>query len=314
MSNNNRLTVDAFGATFQNPIILAAGTAAFGREVSGVIRLDNLGGFVTKAVSVEPRVGNSAPRLSEFPGGMINAVGLANPGLDAVIADELPWIANNITRAKAFVNVVGYCVEDFTTIVSRIDNCQSSASISGFELNVSCPNVKAGGLEFGADPVALANLVKAVREVTRKPLLVKLSPTLIATIGDTGKLAVDSGADGISVINTMPGLLIDTDQRIPRIGFGSGGMSGKGLLPVGVLATWRVSRAVQVPVLGLGGVESADEALQYIMAGASLVGIGTAAMRNPRVPEKVVEELSRWMSKHSINSLSSIVGSLEWPS
>lgn len=308
------LATNVAGIQFQNPIILAAGTAAFGREISGVVDIEALGGLVTKAVSTDVRHGNRSPRLAEYRGGMINAVGLANPGLKGVIEGELPWLAANLKKARALLNVVGNSIEDFVEIVTSIDKCVSASGVAGYELNVSCPNVKAGGLEFGADPAALEQLVSRVRAATLKPLFVKLSPTLIAQIGETAKVAEGAGADAISVINTMPGLLVDVDSRKPRIGFGSGGVSGKGLLPVGILATWRVSRAVKIPVLGLGGVETAEDALQYLMAGASLVGVGTAAMRDPRAPGRIVSDLHHWLERKSVKSISDIVGSLEWPS
>ena len=304
-----RLAVDAAGLRFQNPVVLASGTAAFGREIAGVIAIDELGGISTKAVSRLPRGGAPAPRVSEFPGGMINAVGLANPGLDEVRRTELPWLAANVRRARVLVNVVGDVVEDYATVVAGLDD---AASVDAFELNVSCPNVKAGGLEFGADPCSLADVVRGARAATRRPLFVKLSPTL-QDIGRSAAVAVDSGADAITVINTIPGLVVDVERRRPALGFGTGGVSGPGLLPVGVLATWRVSRAVSVPIVGLGGIASAHDALQYLMAGATLVGVGTAALRNPRAPERIARGLDSWCQREGVHSISEIVGSIQWP-
>ncbi|HWL41269.1 MAG TPA: dihydroorotate dehydrogenase catalytic subunit, partial [Gemmatimonadaceae bacterium] len=221
------LAVSAAGVDFQNPLLLAAGTAAYGRELAGVLDLESLGGLVTKAVSVERRDGASSPRVAEFEGGMINAVGLANPGMDEVLAEHLPWLEKNVRRAKVLVNVVGGSIPDFATVISRLDR---SPAVSGYELNVSCPNVKAGGTEFGADPATLAEVVRTSRAATRKALFVKLSPTL-ADIARAAQTAADAGADGISVVNTMPGLVIDVERRQPVLGFGSGGVSGAGLLP-----------------------------------------------------------------------------------
>ena len=184
-------------------------------------------------------------------------------------------------------------------------------AIDAFELNVSCPNVKAGGLEFGADSTALERLIRLTRAETNRPLFVKLSPTL-PDIGRVAKHAVDAGADGLTLVNTLPGLAIDVERRRPLLGFGSGGVSGPGLLPVGVLATWRVSRAVDAPLIGVGGVTSATDALQYMIAGASLVGIGTAAMRDPRAPARIVRELDAWCARHGVRSLGDVVGTLEW--
>lgn len=305
---SGRLEIDVAGLRFQNPVLLAAGTAAYGRELTDVIELESLGGLVTKAVSPRPRDGAPAPRVAEFSGGMINAVGLANPGMHEVRERELPWLASHLDRARVVVNVVGDASEDFATVVSYLD---SAEGLDAFELNVSCPNVKAGGLEFGADPRTLRDVVSRAREATRRPLFVKLSPAL-ADIAGAAKTAVDAGADGITVINTIPGLLIDLETRRPALGFGTGGVSGASILPVGVLATARVARAVQVPVIGVGGIATADEALQYLVAGASLVALGTAAMRDPRVAEDVVHGMEAWCARHRVAAVRELIGTLEW--
>lgn len=304
------LSVVACGLQFQNPVMLAAGTAAYGRELNDVVQLEALGGLITKAVSLEPRHGNPAPRVADFEGGMINAIGLANPGVDEVRAHDLPWLAQSVQRARVLVNVVGRAVEEFGEVVARLDD---AAGFQGYELNVSCPNTRAGGLEFGADPVALKDVVSRARAATRKPLFVKLSPTL-PDIAAIAACAVDAGADGITVINTLPGLVIDVAARRPALGFGSGGVSGPGLRPVGVLATWKVRRAVKVPIIGVGGVSTAEDALQYLVAGATLVAVGTAALANPRVPERIVRDLTRWCRTNQVPRIADIIGSLEWPS
>lgn len=304
----DRLAVEVAGLNFRNPVVLAAGTAAYGRELAGLLRLDALGGIVTKAVSREPRSGAPAPRVADFGDGMINAVGLANPGVEEVAATELPWLARRAPGLRVIVNVVGNVAQDFAAVVKRLDGV---AGADAFELNVSCPNVKAGGLEFGASEQSLREVVAGARMSTRRPLFVKLSPTL-ADIGRAAAVAVEAGADAITVVNTCPGLVIDTAARRPALGFGSGGVSGAGLRPVGVLATWRVSRAVRVPILGVGGIETADHALQYILAGASLIAIGTAALRDPRAPERVVRDLQRWCEREGVASVAELTGSLAW--
>ncbi len=304
------LAVAFAGVDFQNPIVLASGTAAYGRELHDIVDLERLGGLVTKAVSLAPRPGAKAPRVAEFPGGMINAIGLANPGVDVVRDTELPWLASHLRRARVLVNVVGNAFDDFAAVIERLDD---SAGVAGYELNVSCPNVKAGGLEFGADRAVLGALIARARSATRKPIVIKLSPTL-ADLAGTAQVAADSGADALTLTNTLPGLVIDVASRRPRIGFGSGGVSGPPLLPIGVLATWRVSRVVSLPIIGLGGVSRAEHALQYIMAGATLVGVGTAGMVDPRAPERIVDELERWCSHHGVASIASLRGALEWPS
>jgi dihydroorotate dehydrogenase (NAD+) catalytic subunit len=307
------LAVQAAGLAFQNPIVLAAGTAAYGEELAGVIDLGSLGGLVTKAVSPEPRAGAPAPRVAEFGGGMINAVGLANPGVAAVRAEHLPWLARALPSVRKMANIVGFSVGEFAAVIEQLElslAAESRGALDGFELNVSCPNVKAGGMEFGSDPAALAQVVRLARAATGRPLFVKLSPAL-PDIARSAQIAVDAGADGLTLVNTIPGLVIDVEHRRPALGFGTGGVSGTALLPVGVLATWKVHRAVRVPLLGIGGVATAEDALQYLMAGASLVGIGTAMLRDPRTPERIVRGLATWCDRHGVGRIEEIVGSLE---
>ena len=309
------LAVEVVGLEFQNPIVLAAGTAGYGRELDDVVDLRALGGIVTKAVSPQPRAGAAAPRVAEFDGGMINAVGLANPGVHAVCRDHLPWLGESLPHTRKLANIVGFDIGEFAAVIAELESAIGSGpatALDGYELNVSCPNVKAGGLEFGADPAALADVVRRARATTRRPLFVKLSPTL-PDIARTARIAVDAGADGITLVNTMPGLVIDIARRRPALGFGSGGMSGTALRPVGVLATWRVRQAVSVPILGIGGVATAEDALQYLIAGASLVGMGTAVLRDPRAPGRVVLGLARWCREHGVAHLSDVIGSLEYP-
>jgi len=302
------LAVDVAGIRFQNPVMLASGTAAYGREIADVIDLEALGGIFTKAVSVLPRNGAPPLRVVDTPGGMLNAIGLANPGVADVVAHDLPWLAANIARARVIVNVVGDTVEDYASVVAQIGD---APGVDGFELNVSCPNTKAGGLEFGADPRALAEVVRGAREATQRPIFVKLSPSL-ADIAGAAKVAVDAGADAISVVNTMPGLVIDVEHRRPALGFGTGGLSGAALLPIGVRATWMVRRAVSVPIVGLGGISRGTDAVQYLLAGASLVAMGTAALRDPRAPERVVRELDAWCRAHDVRAVRDLTGALEW--
>jgi dihydroorotate dehydrogenase (NAD+) catalytic subunit len=241
---------------------------------------------------------------------MINAVGLANPGVDEVRDEHLPWLAQNLRRARVLVNIVGSRTEEFATVVSLLDD---SSAVSGYELNVSCPNVRAGGMEFGADPASLTDVVTRARAATKRPIFVKLSPTL-QDIGKSAQTAADAGADGITVVNTLPGLVIDVEARKPALGFGTGGVSGPGLLPVGVLATYKVAKAVRLPVIGVGGISRATDIVQYVMAGASLVAVGTAAMQQPKLPEKLVDDLDKWCRGHDVTALADLRGSLTWES
>ena len=284
------LSRTVFSRTFQNPIILAAGTAGFGRELDGVMDLDRLGGLVTKAVSLAPRPGNPAPRVAEFRGGMLNSVGLANPGLQRVRDELLPWLARRGARAQVLVNVVGFTVAEYAEVVGGLDDVPG---IAGFELNLSCPNTSAGGIEFGADPECVRRIVAGCRLRTRLPLSAKLSPVL-PDIPGMALVARDAGADAVSVVNTLPGLLFAESGQAHRLGNGNGGVSGPALLPVGVLATARVvERTGGMPVIGVGGVRSAEDVRQYLRVGASLVGIGTAALADPRLPERIIRDLER---------------------
>jgi len=287
------MTVAVFGTTFQNPILLAAGTAGFGRELAGTVDLDALGGIVTKSVSPEPRVGNPPPRVAEFPGGMLNSVGLANPGMDAVERDELSWLGAHLGRARVIVSVVGDTVDDYVQVVARMTE---QPVVTALELNLSCPNTERGGEPFGANDAVLADLVGRCRTATTRPVIAKLAPTL-SDVARTATVAKDAGADGLAVVNTMPGMLFRDDDGAtphhPRLGAGHGGVSGPPLLPVGVLATRRVVEATGLPVIGLGGVRTVADVRAYLAAGAALVAVGTAAMADPHLPARLARELAR---------------------
>jgi len=275
--------INALGVTFQNPVLLAAGTAGFGHEVRRVIDLEALGGLITKAVTPEARRGHPPPRVAEFPGGMLNAVGLANPGLEAVARHDLPEIAARLRRARIIVNVAGAVMDDYVAVIARLSG---DVAITAFEINASCPNTHAGGLEFGADPRTLGELVRRCRVATARPLVVKLSPVL-PDIAAMAQVAAAEGADAVSVVNTIPGTLAH------RLGNGFGGVSGPSLLPIGVLATRRIGVRVALPVIGVGGIRTSADAREYLAAGAVLVAIGTAALADPRVPERIARELTR---------------------
>ncbi len=283
------LTRELFGRRFQNPILLAAGTAGFGLELDNVLDLDSLGGLVTKAVSRQPRSGNAAPRVGEFPGGMINSVGLANPGVDRVRNEFLPWLTSRLKRAQVLVNVVGFTAEEYGEVVDQLDG---SPGIAAFELNLSCPNTHAGGIEFGADRTSVQRIISQCRARTRLPLVAKLSPVLPDIVG-MALAARDAGADAITAVNTMPGLLY-SDAGATRLGNGNGGVSGPALLPVGILAVSRIAERIgSTPIIGVGGVRSAADVRQYLRAGASLVAIGTGALADPRLPERIVREIGQ---------------------
>ena len=296
------------GANFQSPVLLASGTCGYGAEYADLIPLEEIGGLVTKAVSLEPRPGNPPHRVAETPGGMINAIGLQNVGLDRFRSEKLPWLRENLRAARVLINVVGHSAEDYGAVVSGLD---SDEGFLGYEINVSCPNVKDGTL-FGTDQRALAALVTRLRCLTERPLVVKLTPN-VPDIGVYARTCEESGADGLSAINTFPGMLIDVERRRPVIGNVSGGVSGPAILPMGVYLTWRAASAVSIPVIGVGGIRSGEDALQYILAGASLVQVGTALFVDPSAPVQVQAGIASYLERHGIDRLTDIVGALTIP-
>jgi len=300
-----RLTTELFGVTFQNPVLLAAGTCGFGMELSDVLDVDALGGFVTKSVTLEPRKGNAAPRVTEFGGGMLNSVGLANPGLDAVRRDKLPWIRQNVTRAQVFVSVAGHRIEEFLRLVEGLDG---EEGFLGFEINLSCPNdERRDGPPFALDPHAVTSILTGCRSRTSRPLLAKLAPN-DPEVGRTSRLAVEAGADGLTLVNTLPGFLLDGETGRAKLGAGRGGMSGPALLPSGLLAIQRARAATDVPLVGLGGVTRPGDALAYARLGASLIGVGTATFADPRAGLRIARGIERFGRRHGVASWDELVG------
>jgi dihydroorotate dehydrogenase (NAD+) catalytic subunit len=298
------LAQELFGRTFQNPLLLAAGTCGYGRELDGLLDIDGLGGLVTKTVTPEPRAGNAAPRVTEHGPVMLNSIGLANVGLERFRAEKLPWLRQRLARAQVLVNVAGRTVEDYVDVVRGLDG---EAGFLGYELNVSCPNVKEGGAEFSAREDLLAAVVRAARAATERPLVVKLSPN-VPDIGAMAAAAVAAGADALTLINTFPGLIFDLETRRPALGAGSGGVSGPGILPMGVHAVWSARRRVAVPIIGAGGVRSGEDALQYLLAGASLVQVGTASFADPRAAARVLNQLEGYGRRCGVRTVAELVG------
>jgi dihydroorotate dehydrogenase (NAD+) catalytic subunit len=295
-----------FDTVFQNPVMLASGTCGYGEEFDRVLDLDRLGGLVIKSVTVEPRAGNAAPRVAEFHAGMLNSIGLANVGMDEVRRTRLPWLAARLRKARVWVNVAGMTVEEYGTIVSALDDC---AGFLGYELNVSCPNVKEGGALFATRADLLGPAVAAARRATRRPLIVKLAPN-VPDVGQMAAVAVAEGADGLSLINTLPGLLFDVKTRRPVLGGGAGGISGPAILPAGVHAVRQARKSVglTVPIIGVGGIRSGEDALQYVLAGASLVQVGTASFADPRAALRVLSDLESALREQGVVELRELVG------
>lgn len=305
-----RLSTRLFGATFQNPVLLAAGTCGFGLELDDVLDVDALGGFVTKSVTLEPRNGNSAPRVTEFGGGMLNSIGLANPGLEGVRRDKLPWIRRNIGHAQVLVSVAGHRVDEYFRIVEGLDG---EDGFLGFELNLSCPNdARRAGPPFALDPDAVAEIVSGCRSRTERPLLAKLAPN-DPELGTTVRRAAEAGADGLTLVNTLPGLLIEAVGGGVKIGAGQGGVSGPALLPAGLLAVRTARAATDLPLVGVGGVSRADDAVAYARVGASLVEIGTASFADPRASLRIVAGLARWGRRHGVDAWDDLIGTHPHP-
>jgi dihydroorotate dehydrogenase (NAD+) catalytic subunit len=299
-----KLEQTLFGVPFKNPVLLASGTCGYGEEMQGFFDINELGGLVIKAVTVEARTGNPAPRVVEFEAGMINSVGLANAGVAELKRTKLPWLQQHAQHTNVLINVAGKTEAEFGEIIAALDQ---ETGFFGYELNVSCPNVKEGGTFFSSRSDLLAGAVHSARAATRKPLLVKLAPN-VPDIGALAEVAVAEGADGLTLINTFPGLLFDVATRRARLGAGTGGVSGPGILPIGVHAVFQARRRVRVPIIGVGGIRSADDALQYFLAGASLIQVGTASFADPRAAHRVLSELKVAGSALGLTHISDLIG------
>ena len=297
------LNVNLCGTQLDNPVIPASGTFGFGYEFAELYDINILGTFSFKGTTREARFGNPTPRIAECPAGLINAVGLQNPGVDAVIQNELPKLSQ-VFHKPVMANVSGFSVADYAYTCEKLD---AQDQVGWLEVNVSCPNVHGGGMSFGTDPKAAAEVTKAVKAVTAKPVIVKLSPN-VTDIVSIAKACEDAGADGISLINTLLGMRIDLRRRKPVIANTMGGYSGPGIFPVAVRMVYQVARAVKIPVIGMGGVGSAEDVVEMMLAGASAVEVGTANLIDPYASLRIVEQLPDVMEKYGFENLSDIIG------
>jgi dihydroorotate dehydrogenase (NAD+) catalytic subunit len=294
-----------FGIEFRNPVLAASGTYGYGEEFSEFYDVSLLGGFVTKAVTPESRAGNPPPRIIETPSGMLNAIGLQNDGLDAFIEKVIPRIARMDT--VVMVNVTGRTADDYVRVCAALDRFDA---VRAFEINISCPNVREGGIMFGTRPDTAARLTEAVRASTAKPIVVKLSPN-VSDIADIARAAESAGADGVSLINTLTGMVIDVRTRRPMLANVTGGLSGPAIRPVAVRMVWQTAQAVSVPVIGMGGIFCARDALEFLIAGASLVQVGCGMFVKPRLPLEVIDGIREYLVCHGFRSVGEIIGSLE---
>ena len=298
-----KMSVNLCGIELDNPVIPASGTFGYGYEFAEIYDINLLGTFSFKGTTKAPRFGNPTPRIAECTAGMINAVGLQNPGVEKVIAEELPKM-RKVFHKKVMANVSGFAVDDYAYTCQKLDACEE---VGWLEVNVSCPNVHGGGMSFGTSPEAAAEVVRAVKAVTTKPVIVKLSPN-VTDIVSIAKACEAAGADGISLINTMLGMRIDLKTKKPVIANTMGGFSGPAIFPVAVRMVYQVSHAVKIPVVGMGGVSCAEDVIEMMLAGATAVEVGAANLVDPFACKKIIEDLPRVMEKYKINTLSEIIG------
>ena len=297
------LSVNLLGIRLDNPVIPASGTFGYGREFAALYDLDVLGTFSFKGTTLNPRTGNPLPRIAETPSGMLNAVGLQNPGIDRVIEEELPNLAR-IFHKPVMANVSGFSIEEYAEVCRRLDACPQ---VGWLEVNVSCPNVRHGGMSFGTDPAMAAQVVRAVKAVTSKPAIMKLSPNA-ADVAAVAKACEDAGADGVSLINTLLGMRIDLRARRPILANVTGGLSGPAVFPVALRMVYQVAKAVRIPVVGMGGVSSAEDVIEMMLAGATAVEVGAANLVDPFACRKIIGDLPAVMERYGIQNLQDIIG------
>jgi dihydroorotate dehydrogenase (NAD+) catalytic subunit len=306
MSAAPGLATTVCGIPLKNPVLAASGTFAYGLEFEKLVDLNALGGFVVKGLSREPIEGNPPPRVIETEGGMINSIGLQNIGVRAFVAQKLPELAR--LHTAVFANVFGYETGDYVEVVRVLED---HPGLVGYELNVSCPNTKHGGIFFSSDPALLSEVVSAVKQVARRPVIVKLSPN-VSAIEPLACAAEASGADALSLVNTFVALAIDARTRRPRIGAGFGGLSGPAIKPIALRLVYQAARAVKIPVIGLGGIATGEDAAEFLIAGASAVQVGTATFWDPRSPLRIARELGKYLEREGIANVSHLVGTLKF--
>lgn len=304
MSAAPDMRVQVGGLELPNPVLVASGTFGFGKEYEGLMDVQALGGIVTKGVSLEERLGNPGPRTAETACGMINAIGLQNPGLDGFLTDKLPWLRQ--ARPRVVVNILGNTVEDYAELAARLSEAEG---VDALEVNISCPNVKLGGIAFGSEPAAAAEVAAAVREATHLPVLVKLSPNVTDLVSISRAVAAE-GVDGLTLINTLRAMAIDPITARPRLGNVIGGLSGPAIKPVAVRAVFEVAREVDLPVIGCGGIVSWQDALEFIRAGACAVQVGSATFRDPRAANQILEGLTDFMAQIGCPACRELVGTV----
>lgn len=309
MKNNNndidlKTEVSIAGITFKNPVTTASGTFGSGMEYGDYVDLSRLGAVTTKGVSLDPWPGNPTPRIAETYGGMLNAIGLQNPGIDVFLERDLPYLRSHDT--KVIVNVVGKTVKEYCQVVERLSECD----VDMLEINISCPNVKEGGIAFGQDAGRVESITSQVKKYAKKPIIIKLSPN-VTDISETAKAAEAGGADGVSLINTLTGMKIDVEKRTFLLANKTGGLSGPAIKPIAVRMVYQVANAVEIPIIGMGGIMNSEDALEFIMAGATMVSVGTANFINPKATEEVIDGIEAYMTRSQIYDINKLIGCVE---
>jgi dihydroorotate dehydrogenase (NAD+) catalytic subunit len=296
------------GLELVNPVIAASGTFGYGIEFEEIVSLERIGGFVTKGISLEPMAGHAAPRIVQTAAGMLNAIGLQNVGVEDFLERKLPPL-RRYPRCKVIVNVFGYTVGEYIGVIERLNRAEG---IVAYELNVSCPNVHAGGMAFGADAGSLEYLVSRAKAASGRPLIVKLSPN-VTSIAHMARIAADAGADAVSLVNTFRAMSIDAESRRPRLSNITGGLSGPAIKPIALRMVYETARSVSIPILGMGGIVTAEDAVEFLLAGATAVQVGTASFADPRAAERLVRGLESWCRSHQVERVTSLTGALEIP-
>ncbi len=297
-----KMTTQIGGMSMKNPLITASGTCGYGREMAELFDLSLLGGISVKGTTLEPRQGNKPPRIAETPSGMLNSVGLQNPGLEMVIQRELPFLSQYDTAV--ILNIAGHSIEEYGLIAERLD---SVANLAAVEINISCPNVKAGGMSFGVDPQVASQVVALVKSKTKLPVIAKLTPN-VTDITEIAKACEAAGADMIALINTVLSMVIDIERRKPLLANGFGGLSGPAIKPIGVRMVWQTFEAVSIPIIGMGGITTAEDAIEFLLAGASAFQIGSANFHNPCAAPQILASLEQWCEAHGVKDIKELIG------
>ena len=296
------LSVNVAGMALRNPIMTASGTFGYGAEFAPYMDLQSIGAIVTKGLSLRPQAGNDTPRIIETPAGMLNAIGLQNVGIDAFVEKKVPFLRT--VNTPCIANFFGNTVEEYAEMARRLD---AIPEVAGLEMNISCPNVKCGGIQFGSDPASAATVVAACRAVCNKPLIVKLSPNVTDVVA-MARACVDAGADSLSRINTLVGMAIDIKTRRPVLANTTGGLSGPAIKPVALRMVWQVAQAVKVPLIGIGGIMSATDVVEFLLAGATAVQVGTASFVTPGIAQTIAEDLEQWMQANGVHDVRELIG------